>query len=392
MERTVAVMDQNNGIFIIFAFVVALIISYAATPLAQKLSFKIGAIDVPKDNRRMHKEPKALLGGLAIFYGFLVSVLCFGDFFLPSGRLNMNLMGILAGGVIVVVLGMFDDIKPRPALLKFAIQLIAAAIPVMLGVRVFAITNPFTNSLVALPTWLSVAGSILWIAGVTNAVNLIDGLDGLAAGVSSIAAVALLSILLIEHSHSITLLVMAAALAGACFGFLPYNFNPAKLFMGDTGATFLGFVLACISIQGPFKTYVAFTVPLLVLGLPIFDTLFAIVRRLLKGQPIMAPDRGHLHHKLIDRGFSHKTTVIILYGLSAILAISAIVMLLTDVTRALVLIISVVLFGLFAFTMMNHAGGENGGKKSKDEKNLLEPQTAQPEQSIVQNKAKSGQE
>ena len=229
----------------------------------------------------------------------------------------------------------------------------------MLGVRVFAITNPFTDMLVTLPSWLSITGSILWIAGVTNAVNLIDGLDGLAAGVSSIAAVALLSILLLEHSTSITLLVMAAALAGACFGFLPYNFNPAKLFMGDTGATFLGFILACISIQGPFKTYVAFTVPLLVLGLPIFDTLFAIVRRLLKGQPIMAPDRGHLHHRLIDRGFSHRTTVIILYGLSAILAISAIVMLLTDITRALILIISVLLFGVFAFTMTSRVDRSN---------------------------------
>ena len=146
---------------------------------------------------------------------------------------------------------------------------------------------------------------------------------------------------------------MAAALAGACFGFLPYNFNPAKLFMGDTGATFLGFILACISIQGPFKTYVAFAVPFLVLGLPIFDTLFAIIRRVIKRQPIMAPDRGHLHHRLIDRGFSHRSTVIILYGLSAILAISAIVMLITDVSRALILILSIVLFGLFALTMMN---------------------------------------
>ena len=352
-------MNSNSGIFIIFSFVVALIIAYAATPMMQKLSFKIGAVDVPKDNRRMHKEPKALLGGLAIFYGFLVSVLCFGDFKLPNGEWNLGLIGILIGSIIMVVLGMFDDIKPRPALMKFCIQLVAAAIPVMLGVRVFAITNPFTDMLVTLPSWLSIAGSILWIAGVTNAVNLIDGLDGLAAGVSSIAAVALLSILLLEHSTSITLLVMAAALAGACFGFLPYNFNPAKLFMGDTGATFLGFILACISIQGPFKTYVAFTVPLLVLGLPIFDTLFAIVRRLLKGQPILAPDRGHLHHRLIDRGFSHRTTVIILYGLSAILAISAIVMLLTDITRALILIISVLLFGVFAFTMTSRVDRSN---------------------------------
>ncbi len=358
-------MTSNSGIFIIFAFVVALIISYAATPLAKRLSFKIGAVDVPKDNRRMHKEPKALLGGLAIFYGFLVSVLCFGDFLLPGGRLNMNLLGILIGSVVVVILGVLDDVKPRPALLKFLIQLAAAAIPVFLGVRVIAINNPLTGTLFVLPVWLSYVGSILWIAGVTNAVNLIDGLDGLAAGVSSIAAVALLSVLLIEHTTSITLLVMAAALAGACFGFLPYNFNPAKLFMGDTGATFLGFILSCISIQGPFKTYVAFAVPFLVLGLPIFDTLFAIIRRLLKGQSIMAPDRGHLHHKLIDRGFSHRTTVVILYGLSAMLAISAIVMLLTDVTRALILIVSIILFGIFAFTMLGH--GEKEPEKSEEE-------------------------
>lgn len=360
-------MSQNNGIFIIFSFIIALIIAYATTPLAKRLAFKLGAVDVPKDGRRMHKEPKARLGGLAIFYGFLVSVLCFADFVLPTGSLNRGLIGILIGSVIVVVLGMFDDVKPRPAKLKFLIQIVAAAIPVLLGVRVFAITNPFTDELISLPMSLSVAGSILWIVGVTNAVNLIDGLDGLAAGVSSIAAVALLSILLIEHSSSMTLLVMAAALAGACFGFLPYNFNPAKLFMGDTGSTFLGFVLACISIQGPFKTYVAFVVPLLVLGLPIFDTLFAIIRRLLRGQPIMSPDRGHLHHKLIDRGFSHRSTVIILYGLSAILAISGIVMLLTDITRTLILVISVILFILFAFTLMGQSGENSQNNHRNDE-------------------------
>ncbi len=356
-------MSQNNGMFIIFAFIIALIIAYATTPLVKNLAFKLGAVDVPKDKRRMHKEPKARLGGLAIFYGFLISVFCFADFVLPTGSVNYGLIGILVGATIVVVLGMFDDIKPRPAKLKFLIQIVAAAIPVLLGVRVFVITNPFTDQLMSLPLWLSIAGSILWIVGVTNAVNLIDGLDGLAAGVSSIAAVALLSILLIEHSSSLTLLVMAAALAGGCFGFLPYNFNPAKLFMGDTGSTFLGFVLACISIQGPFKTYVAFVVPFLVLGLPIFDTAFAIIRRLLKGQPIMSPDRGHLHHRLIDRGFSHKSTVIILYGLSAILAISGIVMLFTSVTKTLILVLSVVLFIVFVFTMM----GQNGETPTQPE-------------------------
>jgi len=355
-------MNQNSGILIIFSFVVALIITFAATPLVQRLSFKVGAVDVPKDNRRMHKEPKALLGGLAIFYGFLVSVLCFGDFMVDK-TINFNLLGILIGSLIVVVLGIFDDIKPRPAIFKFLIQIVAATIPVCLGVRVIAISNPFGDGLVRLPDWLSYGGSIFWIVGVTNAVNLIDGLDGLAAGVSSIAAVALLSVLLIEHVTSITLLVMAAALAGACFGFLPYNFNPAKLFMGDTGATFLGFSLACISIQGPFKTYVAFAVPFLVLGLPIFDTLFAIIRRIIKRQPIMAPDRGHLHHRLIDKGFSHRSTVIILYGLSAVLAISAIVMLLTDISRTLILLVSIVLIGIFAFTMMSREDPEQAFKE-----------------------------
>ena len=364
-------MNQNSGVFIIFAFIVALVISYATTPLAKRLAFKIGAVDVPKDGRRMHKEPKARLGGLAIFCGFLISVLCFADFILPTGSANLGLVGILVGITVIVFLGILDDVKPRRAILKFLVQIVAASIPVLMGVRVFVITNPFTDAFITLPTWLSVVGSIIWIVGVTNAVNLLDGLDGLAAGISSIAAIALLAILLLAHAGSVTLLVMAAALAGACFGFLPYNFNPAKLFMGDTGATFLGFILACISIQGPFKTYVAFIIPLLVLGLPIFDTSFAIIRRLLKGQSIMAPDRGHLHHKLIDRGFSHRATVIILYGLSAILAISAIVMLLTDITYALILVVSVLVCGIFALTMMNR-GGETAVDEEEQKSNKVE--------------------
>lgn len=360
-------MPHFNGLNITFAFIVALIIAFAATPIVKRLAFKVGAVDVPKDKRRMHKKPMPLLGGLAIFYGFLVGVLCFAEFRMPSGSINWGLIGILVSSIIIVVLGILDDIKPRPALLKFAIQIVAAAIPVLLNVRVFAISNPFSpDELIRLPEWLSIGGSILWIVGVTNAVNLIDGLDGLAVGVSSIAAVALLSILLISYNTSLTLLVMAAALAGACFGFLPYNFNPAKIFMGDTGSTFLGFILACISIQGPFKMYVAFMVPLLVLGLPIFDTLFAILRRLAKGQGIMTPDRGHLHHRLIDRGFSHRTTVIILYGMSAILAISAIVIILSGISRAVILIASVIIFMLIVLGVVNtsNSASDNAGEKS----------------------------
>lgn len=364
-----------NGISVVFSFVVAFIIAFAATPFVKKFAFKIGAVDVPKDNRRMHRKPMALLGGLAIFLGFLISVLCFADFFLPSGAINKGLIGILLSSIIIVILGIFDDLKPLSAKFKFVIQILAAAIPVLLDVRVFAISNPFSpDQLIRLPEWISITFSIFWIVGVTNAVNLIDGLDGLAAGVSSIASVALLSILLLQHNVTGSLVVLAAALAGACFGFLPYNFNPAKIFMGDTGATFLGFILACISIQGPFKTYVAFAVPMLVLGLPIFDTLFAIIRRILKGQSPMSPDRGHLHHKLIDKGFSQRTSVIILYGLSIMLAISAILMLFGGFTRALILIISVLVFAVMVINMGSNnmfnfkENEENNENKENEEK------------------------
>jgi len=353
---------QNLDLFTIFAFVVAFILTFAATPIVKKLAFKVGAVDVPKDKRRMHTEPKARLGGVAIFYGFLVSVICFGNLY--HGVYERQQLGILVGAFIVVILGVFDDIKPRKAWVKFIIQTVAAIIPVMLGVRITILSNPFmADGFVFIPEWISIIGSILWIVGVTNAVNLIDGLDGLAAGVSSIAAVALLSILMIGHTNTGTLLIMAAALAGACFGFLPYNFNPAKLFMGDSGALFLGYILACISIQGPFKMYVAFSVPFLILGLPIFDTLFAIIRRIIHHQPIMAPDRGHLHHRLIDRGFNQKTTVIILYSLSAVLAVSAVVIFCTGFSGALILVSSVVLFCLFTFAFIDREGAD---KKVKD--------------------------
>lgn len=347
-------MAEQNGLFIIFAFVVALIVSYATTPLSIKLAFKINALDVPRDGRRMHKKPTPRIGGIAIVYGFFISVCCFSNFFI-DGALNKPLIGILIGSLIIAVLGFLDDLKPKKAIVKFFIQIAAAAIPVLMGVRVVAVANPLNDLMVRVPEWLSIGGSILFIVGVTNAVNLIDGLDGLAAGVSSIAALALLSILMMQHNANLTMLILAAALAGSCFGFLPFNFNPAKTFMGDTGATFLGFILACVSIQGPFKTYVAFALPFLILGLPIFDTLFAIVRRLLKGQGIMTPDRGHLHHKLIDMGLSQRSAVIVLYALSAVLSISAIVLFLTNFLRAFILFLFIVLFVVFTVISRHNA-------------------------------------
>lgn len=305
----------------------------------------------------MHKKPTPRIGGVAIVYGFIISVCCFASFMI-NGALNKPLLGILIGALIIAVLGFLDDLKPKKAIVKFFIQIAAATIPVLMGVRIVAVSNPFTDMMVQMPLWFSYSFSILWIVGVTNAVNLIDGLDGLAAGVSSIAALALVSILLMQHDANPTMLILAAALAGSCFGFLPFNFNPAKTFMGDTGATFLGFVLACISIQGPFKSYVAFALPFLILGLPIFDTLFAIIRRLMKGQGIMTPDRGHLHHRLIDMGLSHRSAVIVLYALSAILGISAIVMFVSNFLRALVLLLFIVLFVVFIIFTRGNAEKE----------------------------------
>ena len=315
-------MVISNNIFVILAIAVAFLISFAATPMVMSLAYKIKAIDVPKDQRRIHKKPTPLIGGLAIFYGFAVSVLCFAT-------IDSETAAILIGSVIIVTVGIIDDVIEMKAIIKLLCQIIAAAIVVYSGVRIEHFTNPFFgwfgSPYIILNYWVSVAVTIFWIVGVCNAVNLIDGLDGLAVGVASIASVCMLALTLISQNANVA--IIAAAVAGAGFGFLPYNFNPAKIFMGDTGALFLGFILACISVQGFLKlsAIISFAIPILVLGLPIFDTLFAIVRRVSKGKSPMSPDRGHLHHRLLDMGFSQKQTVTILYTLTAVLGLTAVV-------------------------------------------------------------------
>lgn len=331
------VISGTGSIFILLALVMAFLISFASTPTVIALAHKIKAIDVPKDERRVHKKPIPLIGGLAIFYGFVISVLCFAV-------IDYELLGILIGSVIMVTVGVIDDKYDLSAKIKLVFQIIAAGVVVYFGVDINFIANPFANwfgpEYIEFGFW-AIPLTMVWIIGVTNAVNLIDGLDGLAVGVSSIASVALLALTLV--SQNLNAAIVTAALAGAGFGFLPYNFNPAKIFMGDTGSTFLGFVLACISIQGVMKTsaLISFALPILILGLPIFDTFFAILRRLLTGKSIMSPDRGHLHHRLLDMGFSQKQTVAILYTLTSILCLTAVVIALKDAMRGLVLVLAV---------------------------------------------------
>ncbi len=339
----------NNNVFVILALAVAFLISFATTPMVISLAHKVNAIDVPRDARRVHKKPTPLIGGLAIFYGFIVSVLCFAT-------IDRETMGILIGAVIVVTAGVIDDITDMKAIVKLMCQIVAAAVVVYFDVRIEHFANPFYGwfgpPYIVMNYWVSVAVTMIWIVGVCNAVNLIDGLDGLAVGVSSIASMSLLALTLISENANVA--ILTAAVAGAGFGFLPYNFNPAKIFMGDTGALFLGYILACISVQGFLKlsAILSFAIPILVLGLPIFDTLFAIVRRVLTGRSPMSPDRGHLHHRLLDMGFSQKQTVAILYTMTAALCLTAVVISIKGYGRGMILILSVLLVILLSLWLM----------------------------------------
>ncbi|WP_298029799.1 MraY family glycosyltransferase [uncultured Dysosmobacter sp.] len=339
------VVDNQLVAYVVLALLAALVISFLMTPVVKTFAYKVGAIDVPKDARRMHKVPIPRLGGLAIFIGFMVSILLFVNI-----RGNQQMQSILLGAVIIVVLGVVDDIMALPAMLKFVVQIVAALIPAMNGVTILAFSNPniFSDKLYWVLGGLSIPFTVIWIVAITNSVNLIDGLDGLANGVSAISATTMLVIALLYSEAQVA--IVMAALVGACVGFMPYNLNPAKMFMGDTGATFLGYILATMSIQGLFKYYavISFVVPFLILGLPIFDTTFAFIRRIAHGQSPMHADRGHIHHRLIDMGLNQKQAVATLYVISAILGLSAVVLTTGGEQRAMLFFLALCIVAVVA--------------------------------------------
>lgn len=308
------------------SLLLSVIIAFATTPLAIKFAHKIGAVDVPKDERRMHKRPIPLLGGLAIIIAFIVTSIL-------MTRYHRILWQILPGALIIVVLGIIDDKWALPAWPKLFFQCVAAALPIIVNPKIVITSIPgidlFGIDHITFNPFFSVVITILWIVGITNAVNLIDGLDGLAAGISTIASISMLVIAVIKMRTDFSeygVAILCAALAGGCIGMLPYNRHPAKVFMGDTGATFLGYTLSVISLQGLLKTYaaVSFAVPLLILGLPILDTMVAIVRRLLNHKSPFTADRSHIHHKLIDLGLTQTQAVHLLYIASIIMGLVAI--------------------------------------------------------------------
>jgi len=307
-------MENINVIYYVVAVVCAALVAFTLTPPVRALAFKIGAVDVPLDNRRMHTKPIPRIGGLAIFLSFWISTLLFST-------LTPQLASIWVGGGILVILGILDDIFRLTAGLKFIVQILAAVFAVVNGCVIDYINIGGEHLMLGA---FSYPITILWIVGLTNAINFIDGLDGLACGVSLISSVSLFCVLLLHGSGEYA--VITAILAGACLGFLPFNSNPARIFMGDTGALFLGYSMAVISVQGVFKLHavLSFVAPLMVFAFPLLDTLFAIVRRIIAGKSPFAPDRGHLHHRLVDMGFTQKESVKILYAICGILGLVAV--------------------------------------------------------------------
>jgi UDP-GlcNAc:undecaprenyl-phosphate/decaprenyl-phosphate GlcNAc-1-phosphate transferase len=310
----------------VVACLVALLLSVFVTPIVRLLALRIGAVSTP-GGRHVHGRTVPRLGGVALAIAWTVPVLAFSlqdSATLASHKKLYQLLALLLGGVVICSVGAFDDARTIRPLSKLAAQVVVATFAFAFGFQIQAISLPVVGSLqmgiFALPV------TVLWIVGVTNAVNLIDGLDGLAAGVSFFAAFTSFVIASISGSTSVAL--MMAALMGALVGFLFFNFNPARIFMGDSGSYFLGFILATTSLSGGLQqkasTAVSLLVPVLALGVPIFDTLFSMLRRLLERRPIFAPDRGHVHHRLLDLGLTHRRAVIFLYGISSLLAAGAI--------------------------------------------------------------------
>lgn len=357
-------MDYKQIVYGLIAMLCSALISFSTTPPVRVLAYKLGAIDIPIDGRRMHKIPIPRLGGLAIYLGFMITAFIFTD-------VSPLLLTLCIGGTLIVLVGIFDDIFRLKAWIKFIAQIGIAFIAVWQGITIESIT--LFGKTINFGGW-SIFITVFWIVGLTNAINLIDGLDGLSCGVSAISSFSLLlvTILMGEVTHSI---VLTAILFGACVGFLPFNINPAKIFMGDTGALFLGYTLSVISISGVLKvhTIVSFIIPLSIFALPLFDTTFAIIRRIIHHKSPFEPDRGHLHHRLIDMGLNQKQTVAVLYSICGILGLSAVLFTSEKLWRAgLIIVAGIIIFIVNFVIIKNPKTREESGIKELGIKNTSE--------------------
>lgn len=316
--------------------IVAFAVVYLMVPYLRTLAMKTGFVDLP-NARKLHKEPIPLLGGTALYFGFLITVLLME---LVFGEVDSKFYGIALGGFLLYAIGVVDDYyktrgKDFPAWPKFLTHIAAAIVLVLFDVKVSAITIPWLD----LPyysfadhgmEWLSYVVTILWVVSITNMLNLLDGVDGLAAGITSISATTLLFISIISGNTEVA--IYAVALIGVCLAFLKHNFHPARIFMGDAGATFLGFTLAAIAVDGAFKSaaFVSVLVPILALGVPIFDTIYVIIRRIKEKRPIYHADKSHTHHVLMKSGLNQVQTVSFMYLIGICFSLASIVVLLVN--------------------------------------------------------------
>lgn len=311
---------------------ICFITSIIITPIIKKFALKIGAVDKP-NNRKVHQKIMPRLGGLAIYITFILGIVILR----PQDEYAIP---IILGSIIIIITGMLDDLFELSAKVKLIGQLLAALTVVLGGVSVEYINLPFGGTLEF--GIFSIPLTILWIVGITNAINLIDGLDGLAAGVSSIALITISGMAVLKGDPFVV--AVGLVLLFSTLGFLFYNFHPAKIFMGDTGALFLGYMIAVLSLLG-FKnvTMISLIIPVIILGVPISDTFFAIIRRFVNKQPLSAPDKSHLHHCLLRLGYSHRQTVLIIYAMAAMFGLAAVIFSQATMWGALVVIAVLVL-------------------------------------------------
>ena len=344
---------------IAIAFLLAFITAYVLTPYTIRFAKKIGALDLPKSKRKIHKNAMPRLGGLAVLAGFIVSTIYLLTVMTIENTISITgadnylykLIGFFIGIIVLGIFCFFDDWKGIPPYLKLIGQVLAAVIVTYSGIRIDEIVLSRFGTIINNET-LSIIITIIWIVGITNAINLIDGLDGLSSGICLISCLSLLIIFVMNGSPLIAI-VLITALAGSLVGFLPFNFNPARTFIGDTGSNFLGFSLSIISILGVAKTYTAIVLiaPLIVFALPLFDTVSAIFRRIIKTKSIKGvfkADRQHLHHKIMKRGYTQRQAVFMLYAISATFGMFAIILLESGLWKAIsfaLMVIAIVAIG-----------------------------------------------
>jgi UDP-GlcNAc:undecaprenyl-phosphate/decaprenyl-phosphate GlcNAc-1-phosphate transferase len=301
-------------------FFVAFLSSIILTPIFKFIAIKCGIVDKPEAGK-VHKKEIAYLGGLSFFFSFIFSVLLFKDFYAFKVIEYQRLAGIILGSTLIVILGLEDDARSLNAWEKLSGQIIVSSVLCFFGFRIKTFTNPI-GSAISLD-FLSIPFTILWIVLIINAINLLDGLDGLAGGVIFIASLSLLSIA--THKNNFFLIFLLTTLSGCILGFLKYNFHPASIFMGDTGSMFLGFFIASITMIGNWKkaTTATLIIPLIAIGVPVFDTLIAFLRRGFKGEHPFKRDTSHIHHRLLNLGLSHKQVVLLLYAITILFSCTA---------------------------------------------------------------------